>query len=560
MRKITLSKRNLPIAYVFLICGLVSTASHCTGGPIKDLPISFSEWRTMETLKYVNNRYNLKISDLEMLPVMVVIHYTAIETLEKSYQYLNHEEMEAGRKTLKVAGQNNIAVPFLIDRNGDIYRLMPENNIGRHVIGMNRHAIGIENVGLNEESLTKNQLDANIFLLRYLTGKYPIRYLIAHSEYRNFENTPIWEEKDPAYRTEKADPGESFMNPLRLAVSDLQLQKNYTGEDIPYRLEHLLAKYYREKMFNGVALVIHNNRIIFHKAYGQKGNSLSPPLEIQDKIYLASAAKPMTATLIRYFIEKNKLQTKTKINSLIPELPKHMARIELRHLLSHTSGIEDYYKGGTVQPGFTNGDVLALIKKQKKLISIPGTEFHYSNSNYVLLAEIIKIVSGKSFQEAMWENVFKKSGVKHAVFSGSILNPDPAVITPSQLSNGQMYSYPYKTVGAGGLFITAKDLANFNRALWNNQIISKASQSEMYVPKVDVPKKKTKYAEGWYVYPDKGTIYHDGNFGGYHTMNWLQTKKRNAIILLANHHTSSIKKITYEIDRILNGQSAEPLY
>lgn len=93
-----------------------------------------------------------------MLPVMVVSHYTAMDTLDVSYDYMNREEMENGRSQLKKAGGANIAVHFLVGKAGDIYRLMPENHIGRHVIGLNRHSIGIENVGNDETSLTTAQL------------------------------------------------------------------------------------------------------------------------------------------------------------------------------------------------------------------------------------------------------------------------------------------------------------------------------------------------------------------------------------------------------------------
>ncbi|MBL8035599.1 MAG: N-acetylmuramoyl-L-alanine amidase, partial [Leptospiraceae bacterium] len=116
----------------------------CSSDPIRNRPISFSEWRKQETIRYINNRYNRSIDSLEMLPVMIVVHYTAMDSLETSFNYLNNEEMESGRGLLKSAGGANIAVQFLVAKSGEIFRLMPENHIGRHVIGLNRHAIGIE--------------------------------------------------------------------------------------------------------------------------------------------------------------------------------------------------------------------------------------------------------------------------------------------------------------------------------------------------------------------------------------------------------------------------------
>ena len=112
---------------------------------------------------------------------------------------------------------------FLIDQDGTIYRLMPENYMARHVIGLNHCAIGIENVGgTNEVPLTLAQLEANISLIRYLKIKYEIKYLIGHQEYILFEDHELWLEKDDSYRTKKSDPGIQFMKDIREAVADLQ--------------------------------------------------------------------------------------------------------------------------------------------------------------------------------------------------------------------------------------------------------------------------------------------------------------------------------------------------
>ncbi|HSP13049.1 MAG TPA: peptidoglycan recognition family protein, partial [Salegentibacter sp.] len=100
--------------------------------------------------------------------------------------------------------------------------------MARHVIGLNHVAIGIENVGGTEETpLTRAQIDANIWLVNYLANKYDIDYLIGHYEYTNFENHPLWREKDSAYRTQKTDPGEDFMKAVRNAT------RNFNFKPVP---------------------------------------------------------------------------------------------------------------------------------------------------------------------------------------------------------------------------------------------------------------------------------------------------------------------------------------
>lgn len=154
---------------------------------------------------------------------MVVVHWTAIPTLERSFNAFKEPTLPNWRPDITSASGLNVSAHFLIDQDGTIYRLMPENIMARHVIGLNHCAIGIENVGGTKETpLTKKQLKANIKLIEFLKKAYPeIEYLIGHYEYTLFENHPLWLEVDDGYRTEKTDPGIEFMAELRTATNEL---------------------------------------------------------------------------------------------------------------------------------------------------------------------------------------------------------------------------------------------------------------------------------------------------------------------------------------------------
>lgn len=182
-------------------------------------PIDFSEHRKALTLDYIHEHYDLSPLDITISPRIIVIHHTAIATLQGSFDAFNNEELPRSRKD--ISGKNasaNVSVPYLVDKDGTVYQLMPDNWMGRHVIGLNYSSIGIENVG-KAGHLTAQQRQANIALVRYLKKKYPgIDYLIGHSEYRCFEETVFWLEKDKGYRTEKNDPGDAFMQGLRSAL------------------------------------------------------------------------------------------------------------------------------------------------------------------------------------------------------------------------------------------------------------------------------------------------------------------------------------------------------
>ncbi len=195
---------------------------------IVDLPIDFDKDRIALTKAYIREHYGKQVKDITIDPKMIVLHWTAITDMNDSYRRLKPQLLYSDRKDIAQAGALNVSAHFLVDRDGTIYRLMPDNIMARHVIGLNYSAIGIENVGgenNSKEDLTQAQVDANIALVRYLKSRYEgIGYLIGHHEYLDFENAPLWLEKDKKYRTIKSDPGPRFMKQVRDGVADLDLK------------------------------------------------------------------------------------------------------------------------------------------------------------------------------------------------------------------------------------------------------------------------------------------------------------------------------------------------
>lgn len=185
-------------------------------------PIEFTEKRINLTKEYIKNRYNLEVKDINIIPKMIVLHHTALDDFEKSFNRFNDEELLSDRKDIAKASNLNVSAHFLVNTDGKIYSLMNETYMARHVIGLNYSSIGIENVGgesSRDDSLTKEQLKANIELIKYLKKKYKtIEYVIGHYEYREFENSKLWLEKDKSYRTIKHDPHKGFMEQIRLNI------------------------------------------------------------------------------------------------------------------------------------------------------------------------------------------------------------------------------------------------------------------------------------------------------------------------------------------------------
>ncbi|ANF50549.1 N-acetylmuramoyl-L-alanine amidase [Chryseobacterium glaciei] len=207
--------------FVLIIC---STKAQTNEFKIINKPIEYSTERTRLSLEYLKDHYQIVQKSPTISPKIIVLHYTAGGTVETNYKYFNKTHLESARNVLKKQSTLNVSSQFIVDRDGTIYQLMEPNMFARHTIGLNYCAIGIENIGSKQQPLTEKQIASNAQLIRFLTKKYDIEYLIGHSEYGIFRNSKLWKETDPNYFTIKDDPGKDFMKKVRLLVTDLHLK------------------------------------------------------------------------------------------------------------------------------------------------------------------------------------------------------------------------------------------------------------------------------------------------------------------------------------------------
>lgn len=192
---------------------------------IVDKPIPFDDERVRLTLAYRRQHSDPDATDITIEPKVIVLHYTAGGTAEGTFEYFSGNHMEAARAQLAAAGDVNVSSHFLVDRDGTIYRLMPETRMARHCIGLNHIAIGVENVGdENKWPLTDAQVEADARLVRYLAATFPITHLVGHSEAARLEGKIYFRERDPKYRNVKPDPGARFMKLVRARLADLKLK------------------------------------------------------------------------------------------------------------------------------------------------------------------------------------------------------------------------------------------------------------------------------------------------------------------------------------------------
>jgi len=200
---------------------------------IIDKPIDFDKTRIELTKEYILNRYGLNVEDISINPRIIVIHWTSVNDFDISYSRFEGSKLPQDRAQIKKASLLNVSAHFMIDADGNIYRLMKDTMMARHVIGLNYNSIGIENVGGEGsiDNLTPAQLKSNIELITYLQNRHQsIDHLIGHHEYSLCTDKTLWLEKDKDYRTKKYDPGENFMQKLRAHFPSLKHCKKNTND------------------------------------------------------------------------------------------------------------------------------------------------------------------------------------------------------------------------------------------------------------------------------------------------------------------------------------------
>ena len=215
--------RSLPWLLVTFVLLIAATA--WTGEPeIVERLLPWDDVRTELTKEYRRVHQGEADPGITIVPKVIVLHWTGPGTLDSTWNTFAPSTL-GGRPGLQGAGALNVSVHFVVDRDGTIVRLLPDDRFARHVIGLNQVSIGVENVGGGETMpLTEAQVEANAALVHHLAVQHAITHLIGHHEYRRLESHPYFVETDPTYRTGKIDPGPDFMKAVRERVDDLHLE------------------------------------------------------------------------------------------------------------------------------------------------------------------------------------------------------------------------------------------------------------------------------------------------------------------------------------------------
>ena len=309
--------------------------------------------------------------------------------------------------------------------------------------------------------------------------------------------------------------------------------------------------------------VVRDGQIIKAKGYGLANVELNVTAT-KDTVYeIGSITKQFTATAIMMLVEEGKVSLDDPVTKYFPAAPQTWQQITIRHLLNHTSGIQNhvavpeflnvFQTNIDFQSSLTRADLIKLFFKLP-LEFQPGETWAYDNTGYYLLGIVIEQASGKSFWQFLDERIFKPLGM------ADTRSTDPRPTVPNRASGYEWHSHsfenrsilpPFVAFSAGALLSTAPDLAKWDAALYTETLIKKSSLEQMWVPaKINNGAAAPfSYGLGWFIdrYHSHCIVQHSGGTPGFSSVIYRFVDDRLTVIILTNHADRILDQMAIDV-------------
>lgn len=288
------------------------------------------------------------------------------------------------------------------------------------------------------------------------------------------------------------------------------------------KLTHLLDRTIEEEGFSGVVQVRQGGKVVYERAAGLASRAYGVKNTPQTRFGTASVTKLFTAVAVMQLIEAGRLGLDTPVVGLL-ELADTaiLPEVTVRHLLTHTSGIGDYFDEeieedyGKVWETIPNYQVNSLSDMLRLFIHQapkhqPGEVVAYSNAAYILLGLVIEKVTGGSYFDYVRENIFRRVDMESSdflpldgVFAHLAEGYIPLYAEDGAIAGYRRNIFTLPRVGAsdGGAYTTAEDLCRFLQGLREGKLLSVQWMKEILRPRVlELTQEETSFYYGYGIY------------------------------------------------------------
>jgi D-alanyl-D-alanine carboxypeptidase len=292
--------------------------------------------------------------------------------------------------------------------------------------------------------------------------------------------------------------------------------------------------------------VVKDGRIAYSQAYGTARLSPAATASPSMRYAVGSVSKQFTATAVVLLAQEGKLSLSDPVAKYVPGLTRG-DDVTVRELLSHTSGYQDYWPQDYVMPNMlvpTTAEHILDVWAKKPLDFDPGTQWQYSNTNYVIAGRIIEQLSGMPLMQFLQTRIFAPLGMHSIadVNAGRLGETD--AIGYYRHALGPLRPAPKEAAGwlfaAGELAMTAPDLAQWDISLIDRRVLSPAWYDTLTAPVLLKNGTDTHYALGIFIggTPGHRMWEHSGEVSGFTSENIVLPDARAAVVVLTNQDAS----------------------
>lgn len=303
-----------------------------------------------------------------------------------------------------------------------------------------------------------------------------------------------------------------------------------------------------EAGFSGAIMVVKGGEVILHNGYGLADREKNIPVNKDTVFDIGSITKRFTRAAILKLEEQGNLKRTDPLSIFFGDLPEDKATITVEQVLEHTAGFHEYHDTSGDFEEMDREKALKTILNQKLRFE-PGDQEAYSNSGYGLLAVIIELVSGQSYQSFLREYLFEPAGMDRTGFYRDPLwEEDEVAVGYEGRKIGKInspYHWPHMTwalVGGGGMVSSVGELYKWIQALQTDTILSVKAKENMYDPQ------------------GSPLAYAGGNDFGFSSVVFEYPNDKNYIFVATNSHDNiSAPTLGRQLSVILKGDKPQEM-
>lgn len=329
------------------------------------------------------------------------------------------------------------------------------------------------------------------------------------------------------------------------------------------RLEALLAPYQSGDAPGAAIMVVRDGTMAGSAYVGLADVERRIPIGPRTAFDIASVSKQFTAMLAMMLHEEGRLDYDTPVVRFLPELSRFGGRMTVRHLLTHTAGLPDYYEplariggaGGWV----SNREALAFLARQGDALFPPGDRFQYSDAGYEMLALVLEKAAGQPFADLVRRKIFEPLGMRD-----TRLRDRPDVAVPNRARGYTRQGerlvpdapHPLDCLaGSGAINTTLDDLYRWDQALAHDRLVRRATLDEALQPMRLNDGSDSDYAFGWFLEEDHGhrRLEHPGSWLGFKAFIARYPDDRLTVVLLSNRSDLNLGELADRIVTIYGG-------